>query len=81
MFNYTFSFDIDGAYFGYSDHFDEGNWKWITGNSGFIYWAEYEPNSENDEEDYAMFYYKYPDGTWNDGDFCEEKRAFICEWD
>ena len=33
----------------------------------------------------AMFYYKYTDGTWNDGDFgrytANSGKAFICEWD
>ncbi|WRK53233.1 hypothetical protein SD457_24625 [Coprobacillaceae bacterium CR2/5/TPMF4] len=31
-----------------------------------------------------MFYYKYSDGTWNDGDFGHQtvnsNAAFICEW-
>ena len=43
------------------------------------------PNMESKNEDYAMFYYKYTDGTWNDGDFgrytANSGKAFICEWD
>ena len=31
-----------------------------------------------------MFYYKFPDGTWNDGDFGNltvgKDTTFICEW-
>lgn len=31
-----------------------------------------------------MFYFKYQDGTWNDGDFggqtVNSGRVFVCEW-
>ena len=38
-------------------------------------------NNEGGDERYGMFYYKYPDGAWNDGDFTvTEQTAFICEW-
>lgn len=74
------------AYFGLTDHDKEGTWIWVTGEP-VIYtnWHSGEPNSENADEDHAMFYYKYKDGTWNDGNFeytiGNKGSAFICEWD
>ncbi len=74
------------AYFGFTDRDEEGNWKWINGEtSSYTNWHSGEPNNENGDEDYAMFYYKFSDGTWNDGDFGKQTdnggMAFICEWD
>ena len=74
------------AYFGYTDRENEGNWHWIDGyTSDYVNWASIEPNSDNSHEDYAMFYWKYPDGKWNDGDFGRNTvngdTVFICEWD
>lgn len=69
------------AYFGLSDSVDEGTWNWITGESiNYLNWHSGEPNGESSTEDYAMFYYKFSDGTWNDGKF-GSGTAFICEWD
>ena len=74
------------AYFGFSDAENEGNWQWCT-NESVVYtnWAPGEPNNENKKEHYAMFYYKFSDGAWNDGDFGSSTEnggtAFICEWD
>mgnify|MGYP004694561579 CR=1 FL=1 len=87
VFNYMKSLGIENAYFGLSDSQDEGNWNWIDGTSvKYLNWhSPNEPNSENQGEDYAMFYYKYPDGTWNDGDFggstVNGGVDYICEWD
>jgi hypothetical protein len=75
-----------GAYFGLSDSEQEGAWKWVAGEP-FAYnnWHSGEPNAENSNEDYAMFYWRYDDGTWNDGDFggrtVQGGTVFICEWD
>lgn len=74
------------AYFGLTDEDAESTWTWITGEPlTYQNWHAGEPNAENSNEDYAMFYYKYPDGTWNDGDFGAKTvggdTTFICEWD
>jgi len=88
LFNYMIDSGYESAYFGYSDSESEGNWKWVNNDTNsYTNWASNEPNSENLNEDYAMFYYKYKDGKWNDGDFSEssghtikDTSAFICEW-
>ena len=74
------------AYFGLTDKDDEGTWVWITGEPvSYTNWHPGEPNNENPNEDYSMFYFKFDDGTWNDGDFGGRTDkggiAFICEWD
>ena len=76
----------ESAYFGLSDKNNEGIWTWVTGETvGYLNWHSGEPNSENSNEDYGMFYFKYADGTWNDGDFGGRTenggKAFICEWE
>ena len=74
------------AYFGLSDVAQEGTWNWVNGDAvTYTNWASGEPNGENSREDYAMFYWKFTDGKWNDGDFGGRTNnggtAFICEWD
>lgn len=86
LFNYMRDEGVESAYFGFSDAESEGKWRWCTGEkSSYTNWNEHEPNQENPDEDYAMFYYKYSDGTWNDGDFgrntVNSGTWFICEWD
>lgn len=87
----AFLFDFMGrrgersAYFGYTDETIEDTWVWIDGTtSDYVNWASGEPNDENPREDYAMFYWKYSDGHWNDGDFDTGGtnaggNAFLCE--
>ena len=75
----------NSAYFGFTDAEEEGTWQWVTGEEvSFTNWHGREPNGENSNEDYAMFYYKFSDKKWNDGDFgrrtVNSGRAFICEW-
>ena len=78
---------IQSAYFGYSDSVNEGEWVWSDQtDTSYTNWAPGEPNSENPQEDYAMFYWKYTDGRWNDGDFgaggtVQSDSAFLCEFD
>lgn len=85
LYNYLTGQDFESAYFGLSDYNQEGQWEWLNGEEvSYTNWHPGEPNSENKNEDYAMFYYKYSDGTWNDGDFGHQtvnsNAAFICEW-
>lgn len=79
------NFSYESAYFGYTDREQEGIWVWDNGEvSSYTNWHEGEPNSENPNEDYAMYYFKYKDGSWNDGDFggrtVSGGRVFLCEW-
>ena len=76
---------FSNAYFGYSDAEEEGTWKWLNGeNLLYENWAEGEPN-DSMGEDYAMFYYEFTDGKWNDGNFgngtVNDDKSFICELD
>lgn len=74
---------FENAYFGYSDKETEGSWKWVNGEqSPYTNWHSGEPNNQNGNEQYAMFYQKFDDGTWNDGDgLIDADCAYICEWD
>ena len=79
------NFGYESAYFGFTDQGEEGVWLWDNGEeSSYTNWHSGEPNGENSNEDFAMFYYKYSDGTWNDGDFGQRTVnsgvVFICEW-
>ena len=79
------NFGYESAYFGFTDQDEEGIWVWDNGEvSSYTNWHSGEPNGENPNEDFAMFYYKYSDGTWNDGDFGQRTVnsgvVFICEW-
>lgn len=85
LYSYITCEGYSSAYFGLSDAASEGNWTWNNGEDvSYTNWHRNEPNGENSNEDYAMFYYKYSDGTWNDGDFGSRTvsggTAFICEW-
>lgn len=72
----------DSAYFGYSDNLCEGSWKWVNGEeTRYTNWHTDEPNAQSQGEDYAMFYYKFDNGTWNDGSWNDDGVTFICEWE
>ena len=90
LFNYMKSKGYNSAYFGLSDAATEGNWTWINGDSStYRNWAIGEPGNGNNAdkpENYGMFYWKFDDAKWNDGDFTDYGtdnggRNFICEWD
>lgn len=85
LFSYMKQEGYSSAYFGFSDSSSEGTWVWCNGErSSYTNWHSGEPNNENQSENYALFYYKYSDGTWNDGDFGNKTvnggTAFLCEW-
>ena len=90
LFNCIKTQGYDSAYFGLSDATAEGTWTWVNGESvNYTNWHSGEPSNGNKAdkpEDYGMFYWKFTDGTWNDGDFTDYGtdnggHAFICEWD
>lgn len=86
VFEYMKSVGCKSAYFGI--HLSEEDGYVIsdgTTPAEYLNWHPGEPNRENSHEKYAMFYWKFSDGTWNDGDFGYMtnggESAFICEWD
>lgn len=87
LYRYVKECGYRSAYFGYTDNVREGSWYWVNGERPYYenWHRPTEPNAENPREDYAMFYFKFKDGTWNDGDFggstVNGGRVFICEWD
>ena len=82
LFNYMKSSGYSNAYFGLSDDVIEGIWHWIDGSPlSYANWASGEPNGRQ-SENYGMFYYKFDDGKWNDGDGkIDSYSSLICEWD
>ena len=82
VFNYMNSQGYDSAYFGLSNTIKAGTWNWVDGNQiTYTNWADGEPNNEGGNENYAMFYYKFTDGKWNDGNPQKDPASFICEWE
>ena len=85
LFNYMKSCGYESAYFGYTDAGSEGRWRWVPeDSSSYVNWSKTEPNNDLSCENYAMFYYNFVDGSWNDGEFngrtVRDTTAFICEW-
>lgn len=81
VYNYLRSCGYKDGYFGFTDSVEEGTWIWANGEkSDYTNWNSGEPNGETSKEDYAMFYWKYQSGTWNDANF-SGGELFICEWD
>lgn len=69
------------GYIGVSDAAEEGKWLDVFGQSpSYTNWHSGEPNNETSSEDYAMYYKKFTDGTWNDAPF-GSGSIFICEWE
>ena len=82
LYAYITSLGYTSAYFGLTDQDEEGTWVWVSGETvDYTNWASGEPNGQNSSEDFAMYYYKYSDGSWNDGDFRGSIQNFLCEWD
>ena len=88
IYSYLKSKNIKSAYIGLTDQENEGIWNWVTGESvDYTNWHSGDPNSENTGEDYAQYYYKFSEGTWNDAAFVTEQDGYgnyrfiiICEW-
>lgn len=86
IYNFLTNIDYKTAYFGLTDYDGENEWKWVNGEEvDYTNWGTGEPNNEYGHESYAEFYWKYTDGTWNDGDFDKntdgDSKVFVCEWD
>ena len=85
LYEYVTSKGHKNVYFGLTDRETEGIWETIAGDPvTYTNWSSGEPNNESNE-DYAMFYWKYEDGTWNDGNYGQgtegDELVFLCEWD
>ena len=85
LYSYITSLGYTSAYFGLSMD-EDGTWTWVNGETlDYLNWADDEPSFSYGTEYYAMFYYQFTDGTWNDGDFGNYTwggdTSFICEWD
>lgn len=84
LFSYMNQCGYSSAYFGLTDRKKEGQWEWCNGETvSYTNWNQNEPGG-GANENYGMFYWKYEDGTWNDGDFKNGVdsggSAFLCEW-
>ncbi|MDR1563775.1 MAG: C-type lectin domain-containing protein [Oscillospiraceae bacterium] len=90
LWSYIQSKGVKSAYFGFSSEEEQDNWKWLSGEAGSCKVIRTsnganEPWSESGLEFYAEFFYKYKDGSWNDGSFYLEPdkwcQTFLCEWE
>lgn len=84
LYDYMKRRGYSSAYFGLTDSAQEGQWEWCNGERmTYTNWNRGELQGGT-AENYAMFYWKYADGTWNDGNFSDGTQnggtAFICEW-
>ena len=87
LYDYVFyERNLPSAYFGLSDENYEDYWEWIDGTPySYDNWADGQPDNQRKVENYALFYYKDPAYTWNDGDFGKDSTRgtviFLIEWD
>lgn len=89
LFNKVMESGEDSAFFGYTDQVIEGKWQWVDRQSSYENWSSGQPNdgvgtADGDVklgEDYAQFFHKTKNGTWNDSLIHINTRAFIVEWD
>lgn len=86
IYQYVLDSGLKLAFFGYTDEKEEGGWEWVYGESDYTNWADGQPNNganneNHKDEDYAEFYRKNSDGTWNDAIFAVNTHRFICEWE
>ena len=81
--SYFVKYGYERCNFGLSDAAEEGNWTWIDGVSAGNRYSNFnsaQPDADTVYEDYAEFWNKYSDGTWNDC-YYVEGSGYICEWD
>ena len=65
---------------GGTDENDEGNWRWITGETwDYSNWYSGEPNNKNNSQHYLSFY-NSSKSLWGDAEN-DSDNPFICEWD
>ena len=79
----------NGAWIGYNDGQNEGEWGWVSCSSEFTAWYSGEPNDwggcedcavlENYGEDDDYYYYYKDSGSWNDL-ACNNERLCLCEY-
>lgn len=76
-----------GVWIGCSDHEEEGQWKWVTGEPlSFKKWTRGRPRKKDTKSSYGVMY-KQPgnkEGLWSDGSIRGgdgKGKAYICEWD
>ena len=65
LYDYMRDCGYSNAYWGLSDHEEEGVWEWCTGEPvAYVNWASGEPNNDYDgAEDYGMFWDERPGGV------------------
>ena len=74
------------AYIGFSDRESVGIWKWVSGKrSDFTDWGvgengEAAPYSDIDFAYYCRLNTDLSEGHWDNSDFSDEPKVFICEW-
>ena len=85
---YDYVFDALGyqsAYFGLTNDGSDDEWYWADGSEyGYTNWLSGQPDNQNGNEHYALFYYKDTPYMWNDGDFGLDDSGtvtFLIEWD
>lgn len=67
------------AWVGATDKVEEGNWKWVNGETlSYTNWADYQPDNYNGEQHYSVM---RNDGTWDDGALFCGISCFICEYE
>ena len=74
------------VFIGLSDAEEEGNWKWVTGESlTYTKWTKGEPNAYTEAENYAEYAFNVDTGEWNDFRYdvhsSDSVKSFVCEWE
>ena len=86
LYNYVFNtMGYQSAYFGLTNDGTDEKWYWSDGSTyNYTNWLDGQPDNQNGNEHYALFYYKDEPYKWNDGDFGLDDSGtvtFLVEWD